>query len=167
MHFKFQLLPRIFAGAFLVSSLTYWFISFIDQVANLQAELTCLQAHLATLGQVPAPPPFPQQPQMPMATAAPFSISDLPLTLPSNIPSSVDLSSLFDPSMMQSSSQWAFQQQPQQLQQQPFVPMMGDGSGGSGGGNLFGDGDLQALARELLERQSAGPMPQQPPHTHC
>lgn len=126
------------------------------QVANLQADVALLQAHLTTLQQ-PSPPPFPSPPYVPMTTE--FPISEL-VSL-SNVPDTVDLSSLFDPSM-----QWAFQQQHQhhqQVYQQP-CGQMEEGSGGIGNTNSNG-GDLQALARELLDRRSTRLTPQQPSHT--
>lgn len=119
------------------------------QVANLQAEVASLQAHLTTLQQ-PSPPPFPSLSYMPMTTE--FSISELASL--SNVPNTVELSSLFDPSM-----QWAFQQQ----HQQPYG-QTGEGSGRRGNANSNGD-DLQALARELLDRRSTGLAPQQPLNT--
>ncbi|XP_076908257.1 LOB domain-containing protein 30-like [Bidens hawaiensis] len=67
-----------------------------QQVANLQAELSYLQAHLATL-EAPTPP-LPTQPQAPLAE---FSIANLPIT--SCFPSNYDLSVFFDP-VMQSST---------------------------------------------------------------
>ncbi|CAN6284944.1 unnamed protein product [Urochloa humidicola] len=149
-----------------------------QQVVNLQAELTYLQAHLATL-ELPSPPPLPVPPQMPMP--GPFSISDLPSS--TNVPTTVDLSALFDPP--QQLPQWALQQQQQHHQQQhqqqqhqhqlrqpptPYgaPPVRGGGSGvaeSSGGG-----GDLQALARELLGRHRSGGVklehqPPLPPHS--
>ncbi|WOL05920.1 hypothetical protein Cni_G14651 [Canna indica] len=114
-----------------------------QQVVNLQAELSYLQAHLATL-ELPSPPPLPLPPPPPLAAAHPFSISDLPSA--SNLPSSVDLSSLFDP-MVQPA--WALQQH----RQAELGPQLGASTR-----NLppesspFGGGDLQALARELLDR---------------
>ncbi|CAN6295781.1 unnamed protein product [Urochloa humidicola] len=146
-----------------------------QQVVNLQAELTYLQAHLATL-ELPSPPPLPVPPQMPMP--GPFSISDLPSS--TNVPTTVDLSALFDPP--QQLPQWALQQQHHQQQHQqqhqhqlrqpptPYgaPPVRGGGSGvaeSSGGG-----GDLQALARELLGRHRSGGVklehqPPLPPHS--
>ena len=135
----------------------------IPQVVNLQAELTYLQGHLATT-EVPTPPPFAGQPQMPM-TAAFSSVSNLPSS--SNVPSSVDLSTLLDSQTQ--SQQWAFQFQQQQilqqqqqqqqeqqllLQQQQYL-QMGEGSnrGASGSGTLDDGGDLQALAMELQDRR--------------
>jgi len=140
----------------------------IPQVVNLQAELTYLQGHLATT-EVPTPPPFAGQPQMPM-TAAFSSVSNLPSS--SNVPASVDLSTLFDSQTQ--SQQWAFQFQQQQilqqqhhhhhqqqqqqqlllLQQQQYL-QMGEGSnrGASGSGTLDDGGDLQALAMELQDRR--------------
>ncbi|KAK1559174.1 hypothetical protein Q3G72_011508 [Acer saccharum] len=116
-----------------------------QQVVSLQAELSYLQAHLATL-ELPSPPPPPPPPPPPQTimTPPPFSISDLPSS--SSMPATYDLSSLFDP-MVQPS--WGMQQQQQQRHMDPrqFV-----GTCSSSGG------DLQALARELLHRQ-ASPSP--------
>ncbi|RLN39649.1 hypothetical protein C2845_PM01G45150 [Panicum miliaceum] len=141
-----------------------------QQVVNLQAELTYLQGHLTTM-EIPTPPPFAGQPQMPM-TAAFSSVSNLPSS--SNVPASVDLSTLFDSQMQ--SQQWAFQfqqqqilqQQQQQLLQQQQYLHMGEGSsrGASGSGTVDG-GDLQALAMELLDRRQrvavgSPPKPQTP-----
>ncbi|KAG8096798.1 hypothetical protein GUJ93_ZPchr0013g34151 [Zizania palustris] len=143
-----------------------------QQVVNLQAELTYLQAHLATM-ELPSPPPqLPAPPQMPMAPMpAPFSISDLPSS--TSAPTTVDLSTLFDPPPQ---PQWALQQQHHHhhyhhhQQHQPRQPTYGtparapsgvpESSAGGGGG-----GDLQALARELLDRhgRSAVKHEQQPP----
>ncbi|KAM0898731.1 hypothetical protein ACQ4PT_021756 [Festuca glaucescens] len=126
-----------------------------QQVANLQAGIAYLQAYLATLDLPPPPPPPPSFPHVPMTTA--FSVSDLPSS--SNVPASGnDLSSLF---AQPTQSQWALQHQHHQpLLQQPY-DQMGEGSG-SGSSRTDG-GDLQALARELLERsqrRSAGARPQ-------
>ncbi|KAL5225951.1 hypothetical protein ABZP36_012590 [Zizania latifolia] len=142
-----------------------------QQVVSLQAELTYLQAHLATM-ELPSPPPFSVEPaaqhQAPMA-AANFSITDLPLS--SNVPGTIDLSTLFDlPLPVQSQNQWELFDEQQLHQQHSFGPM-GDGSSssrGGGGGDGSDDGDLQALARELLDRQgrsSAGSKMDRPPHT--
>ncbi|XP_073009196.1 LOB domain-containing protein 30-like [Typha latifolia] len=119
-----------------------------QQVVNLQAELSYLQAHLATLESPPPPPPPPQLQPLPA-----FSISDLPSS--SNLPTSLDLSTLFDPLVQPS---WSLQQQqpPQrtiELRLQPSLNARGGGgigecSGGGGGGS----GDLQELARLLLDR---------------
>lgn len=59
----------------------------------MQAELTYLQAHLATL-ELPSPSPLPPPPQQLMAVRPPLSISDLPSA--SSVPATYDLSSLFD-----------------------------------------------------------------------
>jgi len=135
----------------------------IPQVVKLQTELTYLQGHLSTM-EIPTPPPFAGQPQMPM-TATFSSVSNLPSS--SNVPASVDLSTLFDSQTQ--SQQWAFQFQQQQilqqqqqqqqeqqllLQQQQYL-QMGEGSnrGASGSGTLDDGGDLQALAMELQDRR--------------
>ncbi|KAI3741238.1 hypothetical protein L1987_58909 [Smallanthus sonchifolius] len=121
-----------------------------QQVTNLQAELSYLQAHLATLEvSTPPPPPLPPQPPTPPPG---FSIANLPIT--SCFPANYDLSELFDP-MMQSSA-WSMQPSTQQV-----VPIQLSGSNtetppqhdcGGGGGS----GDLHELARELLQRQNTG-----------
>ncbi|KAH9733032.1 LOB domain-containing protein 18 [Citrus sinensis] len=102
-----------------------------QQVVNLQAELSYLQAHLATLELPSPPPPPPSQNQM---TAPPLSISDLPSA--SSMPATYDLSTLFDP--MVQPAPWAMQQRQMDPRQ-------------------FGGGDLQAMARELLHRQGSPP----------
>ncbi|KAL6648462.1 hypothetical protein ACP70R_012686 [Stipagrostis hirtigluma subsp. patula] len=136
-----------------------------QQVVNLQAELTYLQAHLATL-ELPSPPPLPAPPQMPMP--APFSISDLPSA--TNIPTTVDLSALFDPPQP---PQWAVQQQhhhhhQQQHQQHQLRQPTPYGASVRGGGSGMaessgGGGDLQALARELQDRHRSGVKLEHPP----
>ncbi|XVE73999.1 hypothetical protein DITRI_Ditri11bG0163900 [Diplodiscus trichospermus] len=113
-----------------------------QQVVSLQAELSYLQAHLATL-ELPSPPP-PPAPSQTLMVQPPLSISDLPSA--SSVPASYDLSSLFDP-MVQSS--WAMQQR--QIDPRQF--------GGSGSSASTGSGDLQALARELLHRQGSPQLP--------
>ncbi|KAF6156188.1 hypothetical protein GIB67_010652 [Kingdonia uniflora] len=113
-----------------------------QQVANLQAEMSYLQAHLATL-ELPSPaPPAPPQHLL-------LSMTDLP----SSIAATFDLSTLFDP-LVQPPNPWAFQQRHMDLQQfggggrNPLAENISSAEGG---------GDLQALARELLQRQrSAG-----------
>ncbi|XP_050237352.1 LOB domain-containing protein 18-like [Mercurialis annua] len=121
-----------------------------QQVVNLQAELTYLQAHLATL-ELPSPPPPPPPPPQTIVPSPPLSISDLPSA--SSVPATYDLSSLFDP-MTQSS--WAMQQR--QTDPRQFC---GGNSGSSlaitGGGSGGGGGDLQSLARELLHRHGSPP----------
>ncbi|XP_011017499.1 PREDICTED: LOB domain-containing protein 18-like [Populus euphratica] len=110
-----------------------------QQVVNLQAELSYLQAHLAAM-EVPSPPP---PPPPALVTPPPFSIADLPST--SSIPAAYDLSSLFDP-MVQPS--WSMQ--PRQLDPHQF-------GGSSTGTSETSGGDLQALARELLHRRGSLP----------
>ncbi|KAJ6940251.1 LOB domain-containing protein 18-like [Populus alba x Populus x berolinensis] len=110
-----------------------------QQVVNLQAELSYLQAHLAAT-EVPSPPP---PPPPALVTPPPFSIADLPSA--SSIPAAYDLSSLFDP-MVQPS--WSMQ--PRQLDPHQF-------GGSSTGTSETSGGDLQALARELLHRQGSLP----------
>jgi hypothetical protein len=136
-------------------------------VVNLQAELTYLQGHLSTM-ELPTPPPFTAQPQPQMPMNATFSVSNLPSSS-SVVPATVDLSSLLDPHNIQS-QQWAFQFQQQQVlqqQQQQQYMQMGEGSSRSAGGSSTADGgdDLQALARELLDRHGmvAAGSPPEPP----
>ncbi|KQK22581.1 LOB domain-containing protein 30 [Brachypodium distachyon] len=148
-----------------------------QQVVNLQAELTYLQTHLATL-ELPSPPIPAATPQMPtMAPPGPFSISDLPSST-LNIPTTIDLSALFDPPAQL--PQWALQQQhhhhQHQLRQPPYggaqaprasSSMSAAEASGAGGGG----GDLQSLARELLDRHGRSGVikpeqlpPPRPPH---
>ncbi|KAE8715255.1 LOB domain-containing protein 18 [Hibiscus syriacus] len=101
-------------------------------VVNLQAELSYLQAHLATLEL-----PSPLLPSTLMAAPHP-SISDLRSA--SSVVATYDLSSLLYPVVQTS---WTMQQR--QIDPRQF--------GGSGSSSLTGGGgDLQALARELLHR---------------
>ncbi|XVF33485.1 hypothetical protein REPUB_Repub17cG0172500 [Reevesia pubescens] len=114
-----------------------------QQVVNLQAELSYLQAHLATL-ELPSPPPLPPPPPQTLMAPLPLSISDVPSA--SSVLSTYDLSSLFDP-MVQPS--WA-------MQQRQIDPLQ---FGGSGSSSATGSGDLQALAHELLHRQGSPQLP--------
>jgi LOB domain-containing protein 18 len=136
----------------------------IPQVVNLQAELTYLQAHLATL-ELPSPPPLPAPPQMPVP--APFNISNLPSSA-TNVPTTADLSALFDTPPQ--AHQWAAVQQQQHHQHQhqqhqlrqastSYGASVGMAESSSGGGG----GDLQALARELLDRHRSGVKLESPP----
>lgn len=131
-----------------------------QQVVNLQAELTYLQAHLATLELPTPPPPPPPQTLIPLPG---LSITDLPTA--SCVPATYDLSLLFDP-MVQPA--WTMQP-PRQMDPHQFntrAPPDMSQPGGNGGG------DLQELARELLHRQGS-PVPVTctteastlPPHT--
>ncbi|XP_027336940.1 LOB domain-containing protein 18-like [Abrus precatorius] len=115
-----------------------------QQVVSLQAELSYLQGHLATL-ELPQPPP----PSSPQATIAPpvISIADLPSAPASTVPATYDLSSLFDP--MAQNSSWAMQQRP--IDPRQYLGSGPSASSGSGG-------DLQALARELLHRHGSAPV---------
>ncbi|KAF8656672.1 hypothetical protein HU200_060534 [Digitaria exilis] len=139
----------------------------IGQVVNLQTELTYLQGHLTTM-ELPTPAPLVGQLQTPMTAA--FSIPNQPTS--SNVPATVDLSTLLEPQMQ--SQQWASQFQQQQallLQQQQLLQpqqyiQMGEGSGRVAGGSGSADGgDLQALARELMLRHGrvAVGSPPEPP----
>lgn len=111
------------------------------QVVNLQAEISYLQAHLATM-ELPSPPP----PPPPLIAQPQLSIADLPSA---PMPATYDLSSLFEP-MVQPTA-WVMQQRAL-LHNQHHQFVGGSSSGGVGGG-----GDLQALARELLHRHTGSP----------
>ncbi|KAJ9539467.1 hypothetical protein OSB04_032200 [Centaurea solstitialis] len=125
-----------------------------QQVANLQAELSYFQTHLATLEvQTPLPPPQPPQLPSPLSVS---SIVDLPTaTCP---PTMYDLSILFDP-MIQPSA-WAIQPSDARLMDhhQFSVGTSRAQPQQTGGGGESGDNDrtndLHELARELLRRQS-------------
>ncbi|XP_009347043.2 LOB domain-containing protein 18 [Pyrus x bretschneideri] len=124
-----------------------------QQVVNLQAELSYLQAHLATM-ELPSPPPPPPPPSAAALITPPqFSISDLPSAV-SSMPASYDLSSLFEPMVMQP---WAIQQRA--LHDPRHHHQFGGGSSGPGSPAGGGGGDLQSLARELLHRHSSSPSP--------
>lgn len=111
---------------------------------NLQAELSYLQAHLATL-ELPTPPPPPPPPTL-HAVPPPLSIPDLPSA--ASMPSTYDLSSLFDPILQPS---WTMMQQRQMDSRQFRHPAeVAAANSGVGGG-----GDLHALARELLHRHAS------------
>ncbi|KAA8550365.1 hypothetical protein F0562_002049 [Nyssa sinensis] len=99
-----------------------------QQVVNLQAELSYLQAHVAAL----------ELPTQLQPTPPPFSIADLPSA--SSMPATYDLSSLFE-SMLQPSS--TMQQRPMDLRQIGGSITLADIS------SLTGTDDLQASAREL------------------
>ncbi|KAL2552991.1 LOB domain-containing protein 30 [Forsythia ovata] len=117
-----------------------------QQVVNLQAELSCLQAHLGALElPIPLPPP-PPLPQPLLIPSTALSIFDLPTA-----PPSYDLSSLFDPMVTMP---------PRQIDHRLFgvtraPPEISSSAGGVGEG-----GDLQELARELLYRRG-------PPTVSC
>ncbi|KAF3439972.1 hypothetical protein FNV43_RR18250 [Rhamnella rubrinervis] len=122
-----------------------------QQVVNLQAELSYLQAHLATL-ELPSPPPAP--PPTSLVNPPPLTIADLPSA--SSVPVTYDLSSLFEP-MVQP---WVMQQRPVDPRQFGGGSVSSSTSGGGCGGGGGNGGDLQALARELLNRHGS------PPHQH-
>ncbi|XP_061998597.1 LOB domain-containing protein 30 [Rosa rugosa] len=114
-----------------------------QQVVNLQAEISYLQAHLATM-ELPSPPP----PPPPLIAQPPLSIADLPSA---PMPATYDLSSLFEP-MVQPTA-WVMQQRALLHNQHHQFASGSGGSSSSGGGG----GDLQALARELLYRHTGSP----------
>uniref|UniRef100_A0A7C9DW37 LOB domain-containing protein n=1 Tax=Opuntia streptacantha TaxID=393608 RepID=A0A7C9DW37_OPUST len=124
-----------------------------QQVVNLQAELSYLQAHLATL-EVPTPPPPPPPPPHPVMPPLQLSISDLPAA--STVPATYDLSSIFEPMGHPS---WAMQQQ----RDPPLDPrhfgsiVRGPTHGSSSSSGAGGGGDLHAVARELLHRHDGSP----------
>lgn len=140
----------------------------MPQVVNLQAELTYLQGHLSTM-ELPTPPTFAAENQM-MPITATFCVSNLPSPPSNNIPATVDVSTTFFEPQMQ--SHWVSQQQ-HQLNQQQYVTVgdvtVGEGPGTSfGGSGATGGGDLQLLARELLDRHgtvAVGSQPEPPPCT--
>ncbi|KAI4354903.1 hypothetical protein L6164_003727 [Bauhinia variegata] len=111
-----------------------------QQVVSLQAELSYLQGHLATLEQ-PHPPPPPPPQQAAMVPPA-LSIADLPSAPTSSVPVTCDLSSLFDP-MAQAS--WVMQ--PRSMDPRQYVA--------GGPSATVSAGDLYALARELLQRHGS------------
>ncbi|KAK6918505.1 Lateral organ boundaries, LOB [Dillenia turbinata] len=127
-----------------------------QQVVNLQAELSYLQAHLATL-ELPSPPPPPPQPPPPpsLLSPPPLSISDLPSA--SSTPASYDLSSLFDPAVHHHQLSWTMQQRHMEIQRQYGSEGTRNPSELSSSA-IGGGGDLQALARELLQRHNSPPM---------
>ncbi|CAI9101573.1 OLC1v1038936C1 [Oldenlandia corymbosa var. corymbosa] len=131
-----------------------------QQVVNLQAELSYLQGHLATLELSP-PQPTPAAHPPPLIAQPPsLTIADLPTISPS-VPATYDLSSLFDPVVQPT---WTMQPpRPQPIDSHPFggggatttrapSPAEASTSAGLGGG---GSGDLQELARELLHRHGS------------
>ncbi|KAJ4955359.1 hypothetical protein NE237_012142 [Protea cynaroides] len=111
-----------------------------QQLVNLQAELSYLQAQLATL-QLPSPTPLLPPPTL--LTPPSHSVPNLPAR-PSMQAGSFDLSTLFDPQVQP--TPWTLQEQLMELRQY---------SGGGGG-------DLQALARELLQRHGSSMGPSHP-----
>ncbi|KMZ72011.1 putative LOB domain protein 18 [Zostera marina] len=114
-----------------------------QQVANLQAELSYLQTHLATL-QLSFPSQQQPQPDHLLSQQQPLSISDLPSS-PATLSTFFDLSTLFVDSQ-------PGRQQQQVTGQFDMKHMERSGSSSSGGN---GGGDLQALARELVDRHWA------------
>ncbi|KAL3536937.1 hypothetical protein ACH5RR_000303 [Cinchona calisaya] len=118
-----------------------------QQVVNLQAELSYLQGHLATL-ELPPPPAQPQQIMAPPS----LTIADLPTAGSSSVPATYDLSSLFDHPVL-------VQHPPPQWTMQPPRQMDSHHQFGAGGTRAptaeASSGDLQELARELLHRQGS------------
>ncbi|KAJ4904283.1 LOB domain-containing protein 18 [Raphanus sativus] len=130
-----------------------------QQVVNLQAEVSYIQAHLASLElpqpQTRPPPPPPQHHQsQPLffSTPPPLSITDLPPSV-SPLPSTYDLASAFNQAA--SPSSWATQQRRFGDPRHQYGGSLSTSSAtvGLGGGNS----DLEALAHELLHRQGSPP----------
>jgi LOB domain-containing protein 18 len=101
-----------------------------------------------------------------MPVPAPFNISNLPSA--TNVPTTADLSALFDTPPQ--AHQWAAVQQQHHHQHQhqqhqlrqastSYGASVGMAESSSGGGG----GDLQALARELLDRHRSGVKLESPP----
>lgn len=118
---------------------------------NLQAELSYLQAHLATL-ELPTPTPPPAAQPIMVVPPPALSIADLPTVVTGNasssssssvVPATYDLSSLFDPIMVHGghSSSW-------NMHQRSAVDLRQTSTSA-------GSGDLQELARELLHRHGS------------
>ncbi|XP_010413062.1 PREDICTED: LOB domain-containing protein 18-like [Camelina sativa] len=126
-----------------------------QQVVNLQAEVSYLQAHLASL-ELPQPQtrpqPLSQQQPLFFAPPPPFSVTEPASVSP--LPSTYDLASIFDQNTP--SSAWATQQRRfVDPRQQYGVPSSSSSAAaiGLGGENS----DLHALAHELLHRQGSPP----------
>ncbi|KAK4802022.1 hypothetical protein SAY86_000225 [Trapa natans] len=99
-----------------------------QQVVNLQRELSYIHAHLCTM-EVQPPPLPPPSPPSELVVRPPLSIYDIPM--PSSVPTTYDISNLFDPAVQPS---WPV---PLQRQMDP-------------GYLSVGSNDLQCLARQLL-----------------
>ncbi|KAL3616571.1 hypothetical protein CASFOL_039961 [Castilleja foliolosa] len=114
-----------------------------QQVVNLQAELSYLQSHLAAL-ELPTPPPAPPQP---LFVPPPIhSVSDLPV-----MPAAYELSTFFD---NMAHPTWTLHQRqqidPRQLSTTRAPPELQSLPAAV----VTGGGDLQELARELLNRHA-------------
>ncbi|CAL5401166.1 unnamed protein product [Camellia sinensis] len=119
-----------------------------QQKVNLQAELSYLQAHLATLELPIPPPPLPPQPLLMPPT---LSLEDLPST--SSMPHANDLSLLFEP-MVQPS--WTMQHR--QINPRQFGDTRTPSDILSSIEDNNGSGDLQAVAQELIRRRRPPPV---------
>ncbi|KAH6789539.1 LOB domain-containing protein 18 [Perilla frutescens var. frutescens] len=119
-----------------------------QQVVNLQTELSYLQAHLSAL-ELPTPPPLvpPQQLMVPAAQ----SLLDLP-----PIPAAYDFSALCDAVAPQSS--WTLYPR-HQIDQRQFSNAAARGMPEMQSAAIGGAGDLQELARELLNRHAPPAVP--------
>ncbi|XP_020976739.1 LOB domain-containing protein 30-like isoform X2 [Arachis ipaensis] len=117
-----------------------------QQVLALQAELSFLQNHLATM-EIRQPPPIPPTQGVPTSTV--FSVADLPTVVgvaPATLsmPTTFDLSSHFDPATAQAS--WAVYQRAMMDPRQYMA--VASPIGPTAGGGV----DLQTVARELINR---------------
>lgn len=123
-------------------------------MVNLQQELSYLQSHLSSL-ELPNPPPPVTLAQTPQLLVPPAqSLLDLP-----PVPAAYDFTAMCESVMPHSS--WSLYPRQQQIEQRQFsVAARGlaeiQSSTGIGGGG----GDLQELARELLNRHA-------PPTVRC
>ncbi|XP_057756148.1 LOB domain-containing protein 18-like [Arachis stenosperma] len=127
-----------------------------QQVLALQAELSFLQNHLATM-EIRQPPPIPPTQGMPTSTV--FSVADLPMVVgvasaTLSMPATFDPSSHFDLAMAQAS--WAVYQRAMMDPRQYMA--VANPIGPTAGGGV----DLQTVARELINRHVP---PQAPPQT--
>ncbi|XP_057756304.1 LOB domain-containing protein 18-like [Arachis stenosperma] len=114
-----------------------------QQVLALQAELSSLQNHLATM-EIRQPPPIP--PTQGVPTSPIFSVADLP-TVVDVAPTTLSMPATFDPSSHFDPATWAVYQR-----------AMMDPIGPTASGGV----DLQTVARELINRHVP---PQAPPQT--
>nr|XP_029153740.1 LOB domain-containing protein 18 isoform X2 [Arachis hypogaea] len=130
---------------------------FLDLIVlALQAELSFLQNHLATM-EIRQPPPIPPTQGVPTSTI--FSVADLPMVVgvasaTLSMPATFDPSSHFDLATAQAS--WAVYQRAMMDPRQYMA--VANPIGPTAGGGV----DLQTVARELINRHVP---PQAPPQT--
>ncbi|CAH9096867.1 unnamed protein product [Cuscuta europaea] len=128
-----------------------------QQVVNLQAELAYIHGQLATV-EVPAPPPVPMHPSHPHQSVLMPSPALNPADLPTGasvLPSTYDLSPLFDPMAHQAWPGHQRQLDPRHL----FGHSVPRTAGVDMPSSSAGGGDLQAVARELMNRRRLGGSP--------